>query len=157
VNIFGGQFANEVAQVYDNVHLSMSGGVIGGVTIGASVFDWFGGQILNGTQFIFNGGSHNNGTINVYGTNFQIVPFGSCGFLDESSWVAAPLQLSNNVSGCVRGQLTDGSTFVDQYNIGDAGGSLNFIQAAVVPVPAAVWLFSSGLIGLLGMSRKRRR
>lgn len=28
--------------------------------------------------------------------------------------------------------------------------------ASVVPVPAAVWLFASGLLGLLGMSRKRR-
>jgi hypothetical protein len=33
---------------------------------------------------------------------------------------------------------------------GDAG-------ASTVPVPAAVWLFGSGLIGLLGMSRKRQR
>lgn len=32
---------------------------------------------------------------------------------------------------------------------GDAG-------ASIVPVPAAAWLFGSGLIGLLGMSRKRR-
>lgn len=29
--------------------------------------------------------------------------------------------------------------------------------APVVPVPAAVWLFGSGLLGLLGLSRKRRR
>jgi len=31
------------------------------------------------------------------------------------------------------------------------------VGAAVVPVPAAVWLFGSGLLGLVGMSRKRRR
>jgi hypothetical protein len=30
-------------------------------------------------------------------------------------------------------------------------------DVSTVPVPAAVWLFGSGLIGLLGMSRKRRR
>jgi hypothetical protein len=31
------------------------------------------------------------------------------------------------------------------------------VGASTVPVPATVWLFGSGLIGLLGMSRKRRR
>ncbi len=31
------------------------------------------------------------------------------------------------------------------------------VGASSVPVPAAVWLFGSGLIGLLGMSGKRRR
>ena len=31
------------------------------------------------------------------------------------------------------------------------------VGATTVPVPAAVWLFGSGLAGLLGMSRKRRR
>ena len=31
------------------------------------------------------------------------------------------------------------------------------VGAPAVPVPAAVWLFGSGLAGLLGMSRKRRR
>ena len=28
---------------------------------------------------------------------------------------------------------------------------------ATVPVPAAAWLFGSGMLGLIGMSRKRRR
>jgi hypothetical protein len=31
------------------------------------------------------------------------------------------------------------------------------VGMSAVPVPAAVWLFSSGLLGLLGMSGKRRR
>ena len=31
------------------------------------------------------------------------------------------------------------------------------VGASVVPVPAAVWLFGSGLLGLVGMSGKRRR
>lgn len=31
------------------------------------------------------------------------------------------------------------------------------VGASTVPVPAAVWLFSSGLLGLIGMSGKRRR
>lgn len=31
------------------------------------------------------------------------------------------------------------------------------VGASAVPVPAAAWLFGSGLLGLVGMSRKRRR
>ncbi len=31
------------------------------------------------------------------------------------------------------------------------------VGASTVPVPATLWLFGSGLIGLIGMSRKRRR
>jgi hypothetical protein len=31
------------------------------------------------------------------------------------------------------------------------------VGAAIVPVPAAVWLFGGGLLGLIGVARKRRR
>ena len=45
-------------------------------------------------------------------------------------------------------------------NFGDAtptfsGVSVDIMGAAVVPVPAAVWLFGSGLIGLVGVARRR--
>jgi hypothetical protein len=29
-----------------------------------------------------------------------------------------------------------------------------YVETAVVPVPAAVWLFASGLLGLIGVSRR---
>ena len=29
------------------------------------------------------------------------------------------------------------------------------LQTSPVPVPAAIWLFASGLIGLIGISRKK--
>lgn len=43
------------------------------------------------------------------------------------------------------------------YNIEFATGTIMSIDAIphVVPVPAAVWLFGSGLIGLVGVSRRR--
>ena len=37
------------------------------------------------------------------------------------------------------------------------GGADFALGAAVVPVPAAVWMFGSGLIGLVGIARRRRR
>lgn len=36
-------------------------------------------------------------------------------------------------------------------------GTFSLVAPAAVPVPAAVWLFGSGLLGLLGTSRKKAR
>lgn len=35
-------------------------------------------------------------------------------------------------------------------------GSINSVPLSAVPVPAAVWLFSSGLIGLIGVARRKK-
>jgi hypothetical protein len=35
-------------------------------------------------------------------------------------------------------------------------GEFTFAAASPVPIPAAVWLFSSGLIGLIGVARRKR-
>ena len=53
----------------------------------------------------------------------------------------ATLTLCNGPSGCT---IQGG---------GGAGGGGN----SVVPIPAAAWLFGSGLLGLAGVSRKRRQ
>lgn len=39
--------------------------------------------------------------------------------------------------------------------IGQASGDFIFAAAAPIPLPAAVWLFGSGLIGLFAMARRR--
>jgi hypothetical protein len=41
------------------------------------------------------------------------------------------------------------------FDIG-SGNSMHVVSVATVPVPAAVWLFFSGLAGLFGVARKRR-
>jgi hypothetical protein len=35
-------------------------------------------------------------------------------------------------------------------------GLSGFVQQVVVPVPAAVWLFGSGLIGLIAVARRKK-
>jgi hypothetical protein len=35
--------------------------------------------------------------------------------------------------------------------------NINFSVTSVVPVPGAVWLMMSGLIGLVGVARRRKR
>ena len=38
----------------------------------------------------------------------------------------------------------------------DNGGNLLQVDVQVIPVPAAVWLFGSGLIGLIGVARRKK-
>ena len=40
--------------------------------------------------------------------------------------------------------------------IGTAFGDFTFAAAQPVPVPAAIWLFGSGLLGLVGMARRKK-
>jgi hypothetical protein len=40
-------------------------------------------------------------------------------------------------------------------SFGDVTGQIQGVDLAPVPVPAAVWLFGSGLIGLVGVARRR--
>ena len=47
----------------------------------------------------------------------------------------------------------DGTPYSEVYNISVSGA----VPPAVIPVPAAVWLFGSGLVGLMGVARRRRK
>ena len=42
-------------------------------------------------------------------------------------------------------------------DIEDFGGGWGLINVAAVPVPAAVWLFGSGLLGLVGVARRKEK
>ena len=73
---------------------------------------------------------------------------------------------------CIGNALSGGGPFIDDsisgsplieipfpglnvnFDIG-SGNSLTVLSVSSVPVPAAVWLFGSGLIGLLGFARRR--
>lgn len=144
LNLLGGDHPGESLQAFGNLSATMSGGTVGGATIGSGgLFDWTGGQILEGVL-------HFSGTFNIYGAGFQVAPWGNCAFTPEASWQAAPTQL-NNQAQCVRGVFADGSTFRTAVN---SIGTTNFIGVSVVPVPAAVWLFGSAMAGL-GFLRRR--
>ncbi len=71
---------------------------------------------------------------------------------------AAPITfgLLNNelltITGLEVGKLTGG---VGDKLQGDVYANFSVSQVSQVPVPAAVWLFGSGLMGLLGFNRKR--
>jgi len=43
----------------------------------------------------------------------------------------------------------------NSYTVTFSDGSVLEVDVAIVPVPAAVWLFGSGLLGLVGVARRR--
>ena len=55
----------------------------------------------------------------------------------------------NNVQFC-------GQVITDQVNFQNVSGSGCSFDTSAVPVPAAVWLFGSGLIGLVGIARRKK-
>lgn len=76
----------------------------------------------------------------VVGTlTFQVIAFGDV--------VLSMAETDNLLAG---GAFTSATTFTSQaVNFGTAG-------VTIVPVPAAVWLFGSGLIGLVGVAKRSK-
>lgn len=92
----------------------------------------------------------------------------TAGFLADSDPAVSLNGVNPGESLGVVFDLITGVTFADTVNalgtdlrIGihviafDSGGSESFVNT-LVPVPAAVWLFGSGLLGLVGVARRRR-
>lgn len=81
--------------------------------------------------------SGSNGTLLLSGnTNFIL------GITDGSSW------------------MTDNGGYInlgaDSYLVSfDSGSSIVTVDVAPIPLPAAVWLFGAGLVGLAGIARRR--
>jgi hypothetical protein len=70
--------------------------------------------------------------------------------VDPTSWGNS--SYGTAISGMQNGQLFD----VLASDGTNALISASFVSASAVPVPAAVWLFGSGLLGLLGFSRQKK-
>jgi len=51
------------------------------------------------------------------------------------------------------------NTYADAYGVGAASGTADFtvdFRVSTVPIPAAAWLFGSGLLGLVGIARRKK-
>lgn len=61
-----------------------------------------------------------------------------------------PLELSLFTSSRLELLFDDGAD-----NISKVVADVSSMEFAPVPIPAAVWLFGSGLLGLIGMARRK--
>jgi hypothetical protein len=88
----------------------------------------------------------------VYGNDFQTaLPFAAMGALGELYFVKERV----NFDDFITGEL---DVFPGKWNFNIANGvaQLGYSSApSQVPVPAAVWMFGTGLLGLLGMNRRK--
>ena len=78
-------------------------------------------------------------------------------FANLQAYYWSGLENVANNSGAWGLNFNYGNQFAtDKLNNGNAW-AVRSGDVSAVPAPAAVWLFGSGLIGLLGMARRRRR
>ena len=84
----------------------------------------------------------------------------------NSSYLLTSFTAGSTVSGALEWVLPSdlslasiGSSGVVTWGTASSGvntGTWTVVPASVVPVPAAVWLFGSGLIGLIGLARRKK-
>ena len=111
-----------------------------GYTSGGQAYAWANGSTIAGQVWGAGGYGDNTGSTDLYGA----------GVLQDANPLGSVLTLfgmtGNGGTGVVQSyDLTDNLTLTTD-------GTL---QIAPVPIPAAVWLFGSGLLGLIGVGRRR--
>jgi len=111
---------------------------------------------INGTGSITNVGGGDSGLGNIFGTGWR--QLGGSIYGETGSSVLAfsfDFTADAGTSLLISGSYTD-SNFLDALI---SSSTLATVSAApaVVPVPAAVWLFGSGLLGLVGVAKRKAR
>ena len=104
-----------------------------------------------------NGGDSTTGVTNPYGLtvtravseSFNGVEFSIIGL----NALLSPFSFSNPADLLIL--FKAGSADINPVSSG--GEDSYLLQMQVVPVPAAAWLLGSGLVGLLGLSRRQRK
>lgn len=90
---------------------------------------------------------------------------GSCGVLNPFGIGDVPFPSQNSLLTIVtfnNSTLDDSATFFEQWRIDSTDTSLvggavfADWQVSPIPIPAAVWLFGSALIGLIGFSKRKK-
>lgn len=76
--------------------------------------------------------------------------------ISRDPWGQVALNFSTEVgSDALQNRIGENSINNVYVGINRAEVSLSAIQVSAVPIPSAVWLFCSGLIGLIGVARRK--
>jgi len=96
------------------------------------------------------------GDINSAGTLTTMTLIGTSGILDSRELITADMGLGT-ASNFFGWTVSGGTILTLTHDLaGNYEGIDDFRYGTVVPVPAAMWLFGSGLLGLIGYARRRR-
>jgi len=89
----------------------------------------------------FGGATQFNNTVAGFGSD-QLMSFIALGATDVSDLSGTPIS----------------TTFANgKWHVNATTGTVSYVgQVSAVPVPAAIWLFGSGLLGLVGISRRKQ-
>jgi hypothetical protein len=71
------------------------------------------------------------------------------------SGLSSPSIGGTTISGAQASDLLAGLWYINIHTANYPGGEIRG-QVNVVPVPAAVWLFGSGVLGLIGIARRKK-
>ena len=74
--------------------------------------------------------------------------------IGDISGLTSPSIGSDLINASQASELHNGLWYINIHTAEFPGGEIRG-QVNVIPVPAAVWLFGSGLIGLIGLARRR--
>ena len=79
-------------------------------------------------------------------------------FLSGLGSTSGLFQGNGPLSAAQEANLLAGDLYINIHTEANPGGEIRgqILRAQVVPVPAAVWLFGSGLLGLIGIARRKR-
>ena len=68
---------------------------------------------------------------------------------------ANPAISSTTLSAAQAEDLLAGLWYINIHTVAFPGGEIRG-QVSTIPIPAAVWIFSSGLLGLIGIARRKK-
>lgn len=93
---------------------------------------------------------------------FEWKPDGTVGTVFGGTESADPFSLNSSITGNALFNPVSDSFAAATNSLSTGTYSLsitmaNYVSATAVPVPAAVWLFGSGLLGLAGIARRKKR
>ena len=133
-----------------------SGNVIQSFSGAGSVNDFSGGFTSTGD---INGGTYYVNFDFSYNLPIQVIVALNTSVSARSTGTASALFGNTLEWGGITELRDSGGNLITNFSIA-SGSSVDWTQAvsapAAIPVPAAVWLFGSGLIGLIGMARRKK-
>ena len=119
-------------------------------------------ELLDGASFLGSSTRISSGAVSHYfEESAGILPISDAVIVDFTSIADGTIDLVARLS-IDSGEFTPSAYSAFFWNYDDQGnptnvGSIAPTSISIIPIPAAVWLFGSGLLGLAGIARRRGR